>query len=178
MRRGSTRWLRIFSRGRILSDAAVAEIREAIETLRRWAVEWNEEYRSAVEVRVDYKVTPAGEGLQAGLEWTISESKPGMLAAAFFRPAPTGVSGALNGWGTGSLMVKPLAPIAPPSRWLQVLAKTGAGLFEKDSRKQTVRFARGGNAVGAAAGQVPVVEIDGNRYPTRLRGEALAARRK
>jgi CheY-like chemotaxis protein len=161
-----------------LTDPVVAQIREAIETLGRWAVEWNKEHRSNVKVTVDYKVTPAGDGLQAGLDWTVSESEPGMLTEAFFKPAPTGQSAALNGWGTGSLMVKPLAPIAPPSRWLQVLAKTGAGLFEKNSRTRTVRFARGGNAVGAVAGQVPVVEIDGNRYPTRLRGEAMAARRK
>jgi hypothetical protein len=89
------------------------------------------------------------------------------------------VLNALPGWGTGSLMVKPLAPIAPPAKWLQVLAQTGAGRFEKDSKARTVRFARGGgSASGAAMGQVPIVEIDGKRYPTRLRGEALSARVK
>ena len=78
---------------------------------------------------------------------------------------------------------KPLAPIAPPARWLQVLAKTGAARFEKDTKSQTVRFSRP-SAMGATdpllnnPGTVPVVEIDGARYPTKLREEALAGKRK
>jgi len=77
-------------------------------------------------------------------------------------------------------MTKPLAPIAPPAKWLQVLAKAGAARFEKDSKQQTVRFARSASAAAMSGGTltVPVVEIDGQRFPTRLRDEALAAKRK
>ncbi len=135
----------IFSRTE-LADAAVGQIRETMEILERWAVEWNREHQSECQVQVDYEVTPAGGGLHAGIEWVISENEPGMLAAAFFKPLPVGQSAGIGGWGTGSLMVKPLAPIAPPAKWLQVLAKTGAARFEKDSKTQTVRFARGGTA--------------------------------
>ncbi len=43
----------------------------------------------------------------------------------------------------------------------------------------TVRFTRKGNAgTPTQNGSVPVVEIDGTRYPTRLRDEAIAAKRK
>jgi CheY-like chemotaxis protein len=177
-----------------LSDAAVGRIRETVETLSGWADQWNVDHKSSIQVRMDYRVTPEGAGRQAEVEWVLSENAPGMLAEAFFKPAtngnaPTGVAAlaggvagavlhALPGWGA-SLMVKPLAPIAPPAKWLQVLAKTGAARFEKDTRTKTVRFARGGDGIAAdgAIGQVPIVHIDGNRYPTRLRGEALAARR-
>ena len=109
------------------------------------------------------------------VEWKLSEDVPGMLADAFFKAAPApaeasawSVPGSLIGWGGGGVATK--APIAPPSRWLQVLAKTGAVRFEKDSKTQTVRFVRGagGNGVVPASGPVPVVEIDGLRYPTRL----------
>jgi hypothetical protein len=110
--------------------------------------------------------------------WTVSESEPALLAAAFFRVPPAGQAAGINGWGTGSLMVKPIAPIAPPAEWLQVLAKTGAARFEKDSKGRTVRFSRAGSIPAGTVGEVPVVEIDGNRYPTRLRGEALAGKRR
>ena len=173
-----------------LSDAAVTEIRQAVETLSQWADQWNVDHKSETLVKLDYRVTAGMPGREAEIEWTLSENAPGMLADGFFKPATNGNSGgatgavgavlnALPGWGS-SLMVKPLAPIAPPAKWLQVLAKTGAGRFEKDTKTKTVRFARGGGGIGAevAMGQVPIVDIDGNRYPTRLRGEALAARRK
>jgi DNA-binding response OmpR family regulator len=177
-----------------LSDAAVMQIRQAVETMSQWADQWNVEHQSATLVRLDYRITPGVVGQEAEIEWTLSENAPGMLAEGFFKPAPNGqgsgvaggavgavgaVLNALPGWGS-SLMVKPLAPIAPPAKWLQMLAKTGAGRFEKDTKAKTVRFARGGGRIGAEVtmGQVPIVQIDGNRYPTRLRGEALAARRK
>jgi DNA-binding response OmpR family regulator len=170
-----------------LSDAAVGQIREAVETLADWAVQWNKENRSQTVVKVDYRIA-RGEGNGTGgtgptIEWTISENVPGMLADAFFKPviqaSGTGIGGGLLGWGAGSLLTKPIAPIAPPSKWLQVLAKTGAAKFEKDSKTKTVRFARNGSAaVSSSEAVVPVVEIDGNRFPTRLRDEALAAKRK
>ncbi len=164
-----------------LSDLTVAQIREAIETLAAWANDWNREHKSQTQVQLDYRINPSGadgNGAPATIEWRISESAPGMLADAFFRPSKEPSAGLL-GWGTGSLLVKPIAPIAPPSKWLQVLAKTGAARFEKDSKTNTVRFIRNGsNPAGNGDAVVPVVEIDGNRYPTRLRDEALAAKRK
>jgi DNA-binding response OmpR family regulator len=166
-----------------LNDSAIGQIREAVDTLDQWARTYNREHQSASVLRLDYRVelTDAGNG---AIEWKLSENVPGILAEAFFKPATTTSMistsmGGLMGWG-GSLVTKPLAPIAPPAAWLQVLAKTGAARFEKDSSHHTVRFARAPGNTPAAAGccSVPVVEIDGNRYPTRLRDEALAAKRK
>jgi CheY-like chemotaxis protein len=176
-----------------LSDAAISRIRETVETLNSWTVLWNRDHTPNTQLRMDYKVdgradanthtnghsNPAGNGRAvAGVEWTLSESQPGILADAFFTPhtAPAGILG----WGAGTLVTKPLAPIAPPAKWLEVLAKTGAATFEKDSKAHTVRFARPAGADGSAASgpSVPVVEIDGTRYPTRLRDEALAARQQ
>ncbi|HVX83509.1 MAG TPA: response regulator [Phycisphaerae bacterium] len=184
-----------------LPDPAVVQIRETMETLRGWMAEWNREHGSHQVLRVDYKVdgrvmgaVPGDRGTEMGqaVEWTLSEAAPGLLAEAFFRPAGGGtggggggigsgvaaVAGAIAGWGAGTLVTRPLAPIAPPARWLQVLAKTGASRFEKDSRTHVVRFTRPAGRDGAVVhgSSVPVVEIDGNRYPTRLRDEALAAK--
>ncbi|HUO08888.1 MAG TPA: response regulator [Phycisphaerae bacterium] len=171
-----------------LSDSAVGQIREAVETLAEWAVQWNKENRSQTVVKLEYRIVRSADGNGMNgtgrtIEWTISESAPGMLADAFFKPVAqasgTGVGGGLLGWGAGSLLARPIAPIAPPSKWLQVLAKAGAAKFEKESKTNTVRFSRnGGAAVSSAEAVVPVVEIDGNRVPTRLRDEALAAKRK
>jgi DNA-binding response OmpR family regulator len=164
-----------------LSDSAVGQIREAVDTLDQWARKYNREHQASTVLRLDYKVNPMDTD-DAAIEWKLSENTPGVLADAFFKPATPGTTtamGGLIGWG-GSLVTKPLAPIAPPAAWLQVLAKTGAARFEKDTSNHTVRFARApGNApVPAGCCSVPVVEIDGNRYPTRLRDEALAAKRK
>ncbi|HVS71649.1 MAG TPA: response regulator [Phycisphaerae bacterium] len=188
-----------------LPDPAVAQIRETMETLRGWMAEWNKEHGSHEALRVDYKVdgrvmgaVPGDRGTEMGqaVEWTLSEAKPGMLADAFFTAGVTAnggggsgigggvaaaagaVAGAITGWGGGTLVTRPLAPIAPPARWLQVLAKTGASRFEKDSRSHVVKFTRPAGRDGAVVkgSSVPVVEIDGNRYPTRLRDEALAAK--
>ncbi|MGN6367280.1 MAG: response regulator transcription factor [Phycisphaerae bacterium] len=169
----------IFSRTD-LADATVGQIREAVETLAGWAGEWNQDHKTQIQVLLEYRIQPGSgsSGAPATIEWRISESEPGMLADAFFKPAKEASAGLL-GWGTGSLLVKPIAPIAPPSKWLQVLAKTGAARFEKDSKSNTVRFTRnGGSPAGNGDAVVPVVEIDGNRFPTRLRDEALAAKRK
>ena len=200
-----------------LSDSAIAQIREAAETLNAWVRQWNVDHPVSASsgtgpsrLKLEYRVQPRGingfpsvngNGAMTGgspiaapatagpaeVEWKLSEDTPGMLADAFFKPAPaatgTAMGGGLMGWGTSSLVTKPLAPIAPPARWLQVLAKTGAARFEKDSKSMTVRFARLAtngthNGAGSSSGVVPVVEIDGTRYPTRLRDEALAAKRK
>src|SRR5262245_12124632 len=77
-----------------------------------------------------------------------------------------------GGAGAAGMVNRQVLPIAPPAQWVQVLAKTGAARFEKDTKSQTVRFARlaGSGTVNGAemgAGVVPVVEIDGTRYPTR-----------
>jgi hypothetical protein len=170
-----------------LSDAAMGQIREAVETLEAWARQWNKEHAERSTVALEYRITPVNGS--SNVEWQLTEDVAGMLADAFFKPV--GGTGAAGGvvktWTGGSLMSKPVAPIAPPSKWLQVLAKTGAAKFEKDSKNRAVRFGRsttpGGNGNGGAAGlmagtAVPVVEIDGMRYPTRLRDEALAAKRK
>jgi len=173
-----------------LTDAAVTQIREAVATLGDWAHEWNVEHPATPShVTLDYHITPLngnGSGPNPGvaIDWQLSEDAPGMLTDAFFKPVPTGsaVGGGLIGWGNTSLMTKPVAPIAPATKWLQVLAKTGAAKFEKDSKTRTVRFGRSTVPSGASivpnGGSVPVVEIDGMRYPTRLRDEALAAKRK
>jgi DNA-binding response OmpR family regulator len=169
-----------------LSDAVVGQIREAVDTLGGWARQWNKEHSEQSTLKLDYRISPGGSGPGgASVEWELTEDVPGLLADAFFKPAAAG--GGLKAWAGGSLMSKPVAPIAPPSQWLQVLAKTGAAKFEKDSKHKAVRFGRsavGGGVNGvpagtpAGGGTVPVVEIDGMRYPTRLRDEALAAKRK
>jgi CheY-like chemotaxis protein len=175
-----------------LNDSSVGQIREAVETLGTWARQWKVDHPEASQLNLDYRIVSAN-GPGSIIEWQLTEATPGLLADAFFRPAGSsgsvgGGGGGLIGWGGASLMSKPLAPIAPPSKWLQVLAKTGAAKFEKDSKTRTVRFGRSStpgaaNGVGGCAsmlgtGAVPVVEIDGMRYPTRLRDEALAAKRK
>ena len=83
--------------------------------------------------------------------WKLSESEPGLLAEMFFKPASV-----------------------PTPAWLHMLGKIGATSFEKDSKTRTVRFAR----TISDSTSVPVVEFDGTRYPTRLRDEAIAAKRK
>ncbi|MCL2641066.1 MAG: hypothetical protein FWD53_09505, partial [Phycisphaerales bacterium] len=83
--------------------------------------------------------------------WKLSESTPGLLEETFFKPAAV-----------------------PTPAWLHMLAKTGATSFEKDSKTRTVRFAR--PIIDSTS--VPTVEFDGTRYPTRLRDEAIAAKRK
>ncbi len=168
-----------------LGDGAVGQIREAMETLAQWNVEWNKEHPQAAYLRVEYQITAAGAA--PAIEWKMTEDSPGILGDAFFRPI-NGGGGALAGWGVGSLVTKPLAPIAPPAQWIQVLAKSGATRFEKETKTRMVRFTRatgpvgnsggGASATQAFAGMVPVVEIDGNRIPNRVRDEALAARRK
>jgi hypothetical protein len=180
-----------------LSDAAVAQIRLAIETLGQWALKWNQEHKSHTLLRLDYKVImPAGvngngngNGATGGIEWKLSETGAGILTETFFKSPSAaqtvggGGGGGLMGWGGISLTpsAKTAAPAAPPAAWLQVLAKTGAARFEKDSAARTVRFTRtigpSGNGEPAPS-SVPVVEIDGTRYPTRNRDEALAAKRK
>ncbi|MCL2646308.1 MAG: response regulator [Phycisphaerales bacterium] len=143
-----------------LPDAEVGQIRQAIESLGEWARQWNRDHKSQIQVRVDYKMTSGtgGEGeTGGGIEWRLSESEPGLLGEAFFKPAAV-----------------------LTTTWLQLLAKTGAARFEKDSTARTVRFTRtlGVDGEVAPTPTVPVVEIDGTRYPTRLRDEALAAKRK
>jgi DNA-binding response OmpR family regulator len=166
-----------------LSDSAVSQIREAVDTLDHWARAYNRDHQASTVLRMDYKINPIDTG-NGAIEWKLSENAPGVLTEAFFKPAAPATNGGgitgLMGWGGGSLVTKPLAPIAPPATWLQVLAKTGAARFEKDTSNHTVRFARAPGNVPVTAGCccVPVVEIDGNRYPTRLRDEALAAKRK
>ncbi len=185
-----------------LSDAAVAQIREAVETLSQWAREWNAQHPQASQLKLDYRIQPGINGSNgtngsaapsaapgsALIEWELSEDVPGLLADAFFRPAPAAsggiTGGGLIGWGASTLISKPLAPIAPPAQWLQVLAKTGAARFEKNTKNQVVRFSRSGGPVNplytanSANTTVPVVEIDGIRTPNRIRNEALAAKRK
>jgi hypothetical protein len=169
-----------------LTDAAVGQIREAVDTLSQWARQWNAEHPHRSNVTLDYRIQPGASPASTSIEWKMTEDAPGMLADAFFKPTPSGGSagGGLIGWGASTLVTKPLAPIAPPAKWLQVLAKTGAAKFEKDTKAHTVRFSRAtaqanGPATPPANGAtVPVVEIDGMRFPTRLRDEALAARRK
>ena len=182
-----------------LSDAAVAQIREAIDTLSQWARQWNAQHPQASHLKLDYRITPSTLGTAlpgsaasasgpASIEWELTEDVPGLLADAFFRPAPAAsggiTGGGLIGWGASTLVSKPLAPIAPPAQWLQVLAKTGAARFEKNSKNNVVRFSRNAGPVNAlytansTNAVVPVVEIDGIRTPNRLRAEALAAKRK
>ena len=169
-----------------LSDSAVADIREALETLNTWAVQWNAEHPERSTTKIDYRIGPRDNGATSppGVEWKLTEETPGLLADAFFKTAPSGTptGGGLIGWGASTLVTKPLLPIAPSAKWLQVLAKTGAARFEKDSKSRTVRFftplRTSNGSPTPPAGPVPVVEIDGMRYPTRLRDEALAAKRK
>ncbi len=189
-----------------LAEGDVAGIREAVETLEGWAKQWNAQHAEKSLLKVEYRIgaregaangRPAGMGSggaggTAGgangnvptVEWKLTEETPGMLAEAFFaeQPEGSGWSGpaGLLGWGAGALVARAHVPIAPPAKWMEVLAKTGAARFEKDSKAHVIRFSRLGTrpAADAPAGPVPVVEIDGTRFPTRLRDEALAAKRK
>jgi hypothetical protein len=162
-----------------LSDPVVGQIREVVETMGQWAWQWNRLHQAKTQVRLDYKLNGAATG-GGEVEWKLSESEPGMLAEAFFKPVSSGSGVGLMGWGGNGLAARSPTAMAPPWAWMQVLAKTGAARFEKDSRAQTVRFIRpaGGAMPDPNAVRVPVVEIDGTRYPTRSREEALAAKRR
>jgi DNA-binding response OmpR family regulator len=172
-----------------LSDTDVAQIREAVDTLGQWARQWNADH-SRSRVTVDYRITPADKSTPANITWELTEDVPGILNDAFFKTevASGGLNvagvnvGGLLGWGSTAVAAKPLAP---PARWLQVLAKTGAARFEKDTKSQRVRLTRIDGVTPSTNGSpstfgssVPVVEIDGQRFPTRLRDEALAAKRR
>jgi CheY-like chemotaxis protein len=167
-----------------LNDGMVGQIREAVETLGQWARKWNAEASQPSQLKLQYRIQSPSPGGAPAIEWKMTEDSPGMLADAFFKPpaAPRADGAALGGWGVTTMISKPpAASIAPPSQWLQLLAKTGAARFEKDSKSHTVRFTRLGSntsPISTSASVVPVVEIDGMRYPTRLRDEAIAARRK
>jgi two-component system, OmpR family, alkaline phosphatase synthesis response regulator PhoP len=127
-----------------LPDAAVAGIREGAELLALWATHWNAEHKSASHVTLDYKIKARG-AINSGpaVEWTLREDAPGMVEDAFFK-APvngekTGIT-SLIGWGGSAAQAKPL--IMPPTKWLQVLSKTGATSFDKDAATKSVRFSR------------------------------------
>jgi len=178
-----------------LTDAAVAQIREAMETMSAWGRQWNAAHTGKdgkATLNVEYRIGQREKGIASAVEWKLSEDTPGMLAEAFFADqTETNGSGnaaatsawttaaGLLGWGTSALATRQQPPIAPPPRWLEVLAKTGAARFEKDTKSRIIRFSRSATpGPTPGAGPVPVVEIDGTRFPTRLRDEALAAKRK
>jgi CheY-like chemotaxis protein len=168
-----------------LSDEVVGQIREAMEMVGQWSVEWQGQHKDAGAVKVAYRIT-AGDGHDGTVEWELSEAKPGLLAEAFFktRAAEGRFGSGLIGWGAslaGKEKPAPV-PVATPARWLQVLAKTGAGRFEKDIQGNTVRFSRPtANVLNAAPadGPVPVVEVQGTRVVGReKKDEALAGERR
>ena len=177
-----------------LSDPTVEQIREAFENLMAWALEWGEKNQQDPGLEIGYRILAADGELAsataapASVEWTLSEKAPGLLAAAFFKPAeaaPIATSGfSLTQWAFGgrgaAAPTAELAAAAPETagtaaNWYVFLGKTGAAHFDKDSATQTVRLTR------PLTGEhgLPVVSADGSRsYPHRLRDEALAAKRK
>jgi CheY-like chemotaxis protein len=164
-----------------LSDEVVGQIREAMEMLGQWAAEWQGQHKDGSRVKVTYRIVPGNDGNEGTVEWELSEEVPGLLAESFFktRAAESRFANGLMGWGA-SLAGKapPQVPVATPARWVQLLAKTGAGRFEKDATARTVRFSRSAanvlNAAPESNGPVPVVEMQGSRVMVRGRDEAMA----
>jgi len=176
----------MFSRATLPENAAV-QIREGFEWLQTTATGYRTQYPESAPLRVSYRLTDERGGTVANgsaahaMEWTLSEERPGLLAEVFFRPlnAPTPSSGFHLGWGAfgfgGSKTSTQANATVVPQPWLQFLAKTGASSFEKDSKTSTVKFSR---VLSAASGaSVPIVSMDGARYPTRSRDEALASKK-
>jgi len=155
-----------------IPDAEVWQMREGIELLDKWSRQWNVDHKSALPLKLEYRITPSAIGTSAGaVEWKLNEEKPGMLDDAFFKAAVTS-----GGWGAVNFLSRPAAPSAPPAKWLEILLKTGASTFEKDSKARFVRFSRQGRTLASApsGAAVPVVEI-GQPANSRLRPEAVAA---
>jgi DNA-binding response OmpR family regulator len=129
-----------------LPDAAIVGIREAVEMLREWGVKWNAERvdqpsHPILEYHIKPRAVNGSVPAAPQVEWVLHEDMPGMIADAFFKPAPTGGGfgiGGLIGWGGSQSKAMPV----PPVKWMQMLAKTGATSFEKDPVAKTVRFFR------------------------------------
>ena len=168
-----------------LGDEAVGQMRRAMDLLSTWACQWRAAHAGGARVKVEYQITPGG-----GVEWTLTEERPGMLDEAFFRPSGTGAggggggggggAGGLIGWGATAFFGKADGAGAGsvPAKWGEILTLTGAARFEKDTEGRLVRWARaaGLNAVPASAGAVPVVEIGAApAAAARQRDPALAA---
>ncbi len=158
----------------VFPDADVWQMRQAIELLDTWARQWNTDHKTAQPIKLEYRISPAAlpaaEGSQGAAEWKLLEDKPGLLDETFFKTAPA----ASSGWGAMNFLSRPAVPVAPPAKWLEILLKTGAPCFEKDSKARVVRFARQAHSAPPASAAVPVVEI-GLPANSRLRGEAIAA---
>jgi hypothetical protein len=154
-----------------IPDAEVWQMRQAIELLDAWARQWNSEHKSAAALKLEYRISPAVIGSSAGaVEWKLAEEKPGVLEDAFFKAAPA------SGWGGVNFLSRPATASAPPAKWLEILLKTGAPNFEKDSKARFVRFSRQARTSTTATpnAAVPVVEI-GQSAASRLRAEPMAA---
>lgn len=153
-------------------DAEVWQMRQAMELLDTWARTWNAEHKTSQALKLEYKITPAAGGPSAGaVEWKLSEEKPGMLEDAFFKTAAAG-------WGAVTFLTRPVTASAVPAKWLEILLKTGAAAFERDSKARFVRFSRQSRTLNAtpANATVPVVEIP-QGASGRLREEAVVAQR-
>ncbi|HEY4328978.1 MAG TPA: response regulator [Phycisphaerae bacterium] len=165
----------VFSRT-VLSDEAVMQIREGLDMLAAWEGQWQKEHKAApTHLRLHYRITDTDSPKNAGIEWTLTEDAPGMLADAFFKVAApvtqgpvAGAAGALLGWGASTFLNKPPTIAATATsvvsvKWLELLTKTGAPRFERDVRSHAIRFTRPAsgpviNAAPASLGAVPVVD--------------------
>jgi hypothetical protein len=135
-----------------LSDADVGKVRQAMERVAELARQWGQDHGGVGgRVRVEYRIAEDGV-----IEWLFSEELPGMLDAAFFKPAATAKkNGGLNatvgllGWGKVILNRNAEAGDDDDGlngsavEWNNILALTGASRLEKDVHKRWVRLVRG-----------------------------------
>lgn len=173
-----------------LSDAAVAQIREAFESLATWALEWGANNKQDPRLRIGYRILSgnllSSDRSATAVEWTLAEESPALLAAAFFpappeEPAAPAPRFSIAGFSFGTKASPAPATLSSPAaagtmaNWFQFLGKTGAAQFDRDSATQRVRVVR--SLTGEPG--VPVLNTDGNRtFPHRVREEAMAARKK
>lgn len=156
-----------------LNDAAVGNIRVAMEKISEWAKQWGQAHAGVGgRVKVEYRIGDGGDGGGGGVggavEWVLSEEVPGMLAETFFKDterkdgagagAGTGAKDGvakvggraggrirgLLGWVTVLLKKENEAEGGnnEAAKWEEILQLTGAGLFERDVRRKSVRMVR------------------------------------
>jgi DNA-binding response OmpR family regulator len=147
-----------------LDDAAVGNIRLAMEKISEWAKEWGQKHEGVGNrVKVEYRIGEGGDGGGA-VEWILSEEVPGMLAETFFKDAErkdaaakdsTGKDGTTKG-GSGGRIRGLLGWVTvflkkengteegnnEAAKWEEIMQLTGASQFERDVRRQSVRMVR------------------------------------
>jgi hypothetical protein len=135
-----------------LDDAAVGHVRLAMEKIADWAQEWGKAHDGVGgRVKVEYRIGDGG-----AVEWVLSEEVPGMLTETFFKDAERKDGAVKDGAAKVGRMRGLLGWVAvllkkeseteggnnAAAKWEEILQLTGAGQFEMDVRRKSVRMVR------------------------------------